>query len=184
MSYCRWSSDDFNCDVYVFESVYGGWETHVACNRPVFDRSALPEADLPGPDHTRAELLAFAERYHALLDAVNNAERVPIGLPHDGAVFVDPTPGACARRLIELRETGYIVPQYAIDALLADQKELGAAGTPRPPDEGTQNRPSESSPGLHTPDDIAAILAEEAEHAEAGRDLDVIWVQSRSDDRE
>lgn len=33
MSYCRFSSDGFNCDVYVYEDCAGGWTTHVAANR-------------------------------------------------------------------------------------------------------------------------------------------------------
>ena len=42
MSYCRWSSDDFQCDVYVYESVAGGFVTHVAANRVVFRMNCLP----------------------------------------------------------------------------------------------------------------------------------------------
>ena len=34
MSYCRWSSDDFQCDVYVFGSDTG-FETYVARGRYV-----------------------------------------------------------------------------------------------------------------------------------------------------
>lgn len=25
MSYCRWSTDDFKCDLYIYEDVAGGW---------------------------------------------------------------------------------------------------------------------------------------------------------------
>ena len=41
----------------------------------------------------------------------------PIGLPCDGESFNDSTPGECADTLERLRGMGYIVPQYAIDAL-------------------------------------------------------------------
>jgi hypothetical protein len=123
MSYCRWSSDDFDCDVYVYESVGGGWTTHIANNRAVFDRSALPPPVPLGAEYTKDELTAFAERYRQLVDAVGTADRVPIGLPHDGATFSDPTPGECAKRLVWLRDAGYQVPQYAIDDLLAEHEE-------------------------------------------------------------
>lgn len=36
MSYCRFSTDDYQCDVYVYEDVGGWWSTHVAGNRPVY----------------------------------------------------------------------------------------------------------------------------------------------------
>jgi hypothetical protein len=47
----------------------------------------------------------------------------PIGLPHDGETFNDDTPTECAQRLFALRSQGYIVPQYAIDALLSEVLE-------------------------------------------------------------
>ena len=34
MSYCRWSTDNFKCDLYCYEDVNGGFTTHVASNRP------------------------------------------------------------------------------------------------------------------------------------------------------
>lgn len=110
MSYCRWSSDDFDCDVYVYEDTAGGWTTHVAGMRVSIDRSGLPpeDADVVG---------SWIGRYQAVMDLVQFAGRQPIGLPHDGETFSDPTPGACADRLEELRALGYHVPQWAIDEL-------------------------------------------------------------------
>jgi hypothetical protein len=46
MSYCRWSSNDFQCDVYVYEDVAGGWTTHVACNRVVYSEPLREEDGL------------------------------------------------------------------------------------------------------------------------------------------
>ena len=115
MSYCRWSSDDFQCDVYVYGDVYGGWCTHVAGNRPVF-KTALPEPVTWNPDDD-ASMRAYFERHQVVTGMIRDATRVPIGLPHDGATFDDPTPGACADTLQMLRASGYQVPQYAIDEL-------------------------------------------------------------------
>lgn len=127
MSYCRFSSDDFSCDVYVYEDVYGGWTTHVAANRVVIDRDALPPApDFPDPlpqDADHPAWKVYFTRHRALLDALDSCERVPIGLPHDGDTFNDDTPGECATRLVGLRGMGYIVPQYAIDALRQEHLE-------------------------------------------------------------
>lgn len=56
MSYCRWSSMNWGCDVYVYEDcdvyVYedcdGGWTTHVAGRRRIFP----PIPDLLGSRHS------------------------------------------------------------------------------------------------------------------------------------
>ena len=117
MSYCRWSSDDFQCDVYVYENVSGGWTTHVASNRPVIDRSVLPPIVTEDP-------LSWYRRLEAVSEQLKTAERKPIGLPHDGKTFNDETPGEAADTLEMLRAVGYNVPQYAIDALREEQNGL------------------------------------------------------------
>lgn len=118
MSYCRWSSDGYNCDLYVYESD-AGWMTHVAGRRRVSDqpRPVPPVAtDLPGVDIDN--WLAWWKAIHAWCDA---AKLEPIGLVCDGQTFVDDTPGDCADRLVWLKGLGYIVPQYAIDELRQEQ---------------------------------------------------------------
>lgn len=121
MSYARWSSDDFQCDVYVWADVCGDWRTAVATNRCVF-KEPLPEpvnyppADAPEPER-KVAIEAWISRHQKVMAMVDAADRVEIGLPHDGEFFNDATPGECADRLVMLREVGYNVPQYAIDAL-------------------------------------------------------------------
>lgn len=117
MSYCRWSSDDFQCDVYVYADVSSGWTTHVAVNRPVIDRSVLPPIIEEDP-------LSWHRRMEAVSKQLKTAERKTIGLPYDGKMFNDETPGEAAETLMMLRTAGYNVPQYAIDALRAEQKEM------------------------------------------------------------
>jgi hypothetical protein len=111
VSYCRWSSNDFDCDVYVYAHVDGGWRTHVAARRHVVDRAGLPPVDGDDLD------AAWFARLREVMRRMKGAPLEPIGLPHDGADFTDPTPGACADRLESLRALGYRVPQFAIDAL-------------------------------------------------------------------
>lgn len=123
MSYCRFSSNDWDCDVYVYESAYGGWTTHIAGNRLDVDRTTWP-APVPLPvglpaDHP--QFRAWFDRYRYVMDAVSNADRVPIDLPHAGQTFTDDTPGECADRLEALRDLGYHVPQDAIDDLRKEQ---------------------------------------------------------------
>lgn len=123
MSYCRWSSDDFQCDVYVYEDAAGGWTTHVARRRHVYNQP-LPDA-VPIPDSTGMsdQMQAFIDRHLTVMNMVSEAELVDIGLPHAGETFNDDTPGECAERLMKLRDIGYWVPQYAIDELMAEHQD-------------------------------------------------------------
>lgn len=122
MSYCRWSSDDFQCDVYVYESVGGGFVTNVAGMRVVFEEP-LPQPVPFDKDH----LDAFLARHDQVLAMVDAATREPIGLPYDGEDFVDPDAGTCADRLEALRRIGYRVPDYAIEALREEAEQGDSA---------------------------------------------------------
>lgn len=118
MSYCRWSNDDFQCDIYCYEDVMGGYTTHVAGSRPVLDGTLPP----PVPcDKEHAD--AWVARHRQVMEWVEKADRKQIGLPFDGESFNDPTAGATADRLQSLKDIGYNVPQYAIDRLREEAKE-------------------------------------------------------------
>lgn len=124
MSYCRWSSDDFCCDLYVFKDVRGGWTTHVASRRRVFAEglpAPCPEPEAFGDIHEWAK--AWTERNCAVMQIVHRTPLVRIGLEHGGATFHDASPVACADRLKNLRAVGYVVPQYAIDELRREQED-------------------------------------------------------------
>jgi hypothetical protein len=122
VSYCRFSSDDFRSDVYVYADSGGGWTTNVAGNRLVFDQPLPPEVELP-TNSDGERFAAWAERHRIVRSMIDRAERVYIGLPYDGECFNDPSPGACADRLEMLQRAGYTVPQYAIDALRDEDRE-------------------------------------------------------------
>lgn len=119
MSYCRLSSNDHQCDVYVYGSD-DGWETYVAGSRVVFKTLLPGRVSLPHP-FTAAEFEAWAERGRVVSRMVDEAERVDIDLPHAAGHFVDSTPSECAKTLIMLRDLGYRVPQYVIDDLLEEE---------------------------------------------------------------
>lgn len=116
MSYCRWSSDNWSCDVYCYEDCSGGFTTHVAWNRVVGDIPKTPPLTKEGiPEYTAA--------HKAQMDFLEDCERAPIELPHAGESFNDPDAASCADRLEELRAIGYNVPQCAIDALREEAME-------------------------------------------------------------
>lgn len=117
MSYCRWSSDDYQSDVYCYEAETG-FVIHVANVRYVFD------GPLPAPvSHERDGFDRWFTRQQAVTSMVDRAERVELSLPHDGESFSFDTPGECANELNRLRAWGYNVPQYAIDTLHEEQAE-------------------------------------------------------------
>lgn len=118
MSYCRWSSDDFQCDVYCYEADEG-FIIHVAVSRPVLKDGDLP----PRIPFTRENIDAFMERWQKVSDWLKTAEKHVIGLPFDGETYVEPTAQEAADRLLTLKAAGYNVPQGAIDSLLEDVLE-------------------------------------------------------------
>jgi hypothetical protein len=112
VSYARWSS---RSNVYVYESE-DGFVTHVAARRWA---EPIPEA--------RLSLLVDGQRFWWELQrrlerqAREVTALVPIGMPHDGATFVDKTAGECADRLEGLRVWGYLVPDRAAEVLRGEQ---------------------------------------------------------------
>lgn len=122
VSYCRWSTDDFRCDVYVYADIDGGWTTHVAGNRVVFPEPMPDPVTLPHPFDSE-QWDAWWRRHQTVSAMVERATREPIGLPHDGETFNDPTPGECADRLNALAAAGYRVPAYVIADLREEEAE-------------------------------------------------------------
>jgi hypothetical protein len=115
VAYARFSSDNWKSDVYTWADVGGGWITHVASSRHVFDDAyPMPEYVADGT----AE--AFVEWYGAQRIAIDHAHLEPIGGPLDGSHCTSYSPGECAEFLLMVRSHGYHVPQYAIDALLEE----------------------------------------------------------------
>lgn len=114
MSYCRWSSDDHTSDVYVYFAgdEHGGFVTEVAGRRYLLPDGLPPELDVMS-----TPTLLWLERHQERQRILKAAALVPIGLPHDGASFRDPTPRECAARLRCLAAVGYRVPADAIAAL-------------------------------------------------------------------
>lgn len=116
MSYCRWSSDNWQCDVYCYEDFSGGFTIHVAGVRVLGD---IPKT----PVMTKENMAEYLAAHQAQMEFLKTAKHACIGLPHDEEEFNEATAAACADRLEMLRSVGYHVPQYAIDAL---REEAGA----------------------------------------------------------
>ncbi len=116
MSYCRWSSMNHGCDLYVFADVHGGYTCHVAKMKRVSDTPCpeMPEQwwKLP-PD----ELLAI---HQAQLAWCDQSKLEPIGLPHDGASFYNLPKAEMCETLAMLKREGYRMPTDLIEAIASE----------------------------------------------------------------
>jgi len=121
MSYCRWSCDDFQSDVYVYESCFGHWQIAVAANRVLVDRSKLPPPVSPLED-----LAGYTARHRLLSDMLKEAKTVAIPHVLSGASFACATPGRAADMLEELKAEGFHVPNGVIEHLREEDKESQA----------------------------------------------------------
>jgi len=150
MSYCRFSSMNWSCNVYVYEDVSGGWTTHVAAMRraippiPSFIGSSLTmhlhrwsgaswnkvdqrmEYDHPLRALIYRAYLWLAVFWHAHVHrrSLDLIPLRPINGPYDGHTFNDSSPGQCAHTLENLAALGYVVPGHVIEALHEEQLEM------------------------------------------------------------
>jgi len=112
MSYCRFSSDCWQSDVYVYESAEG-FNIHVAGRRYVSDQ---PRPEFP-KDASADNVMAY---WKACDEWVEKAHAEDINFPA-GDHYVSPilvqSQQECIDKLMELRGMGYRIPQQAIDAL-------------------------------------------------------------------
>lgn len=119
MSYCRWSSDDFQCDLYCYAAVGGGYVTYVASMRHVI------EEKLPPPIKFENDPQGWVYRNAIVMRIVENSELVPIGLPCDGERYEDKTLKEFRDRIAGLIAMGYRVPSKVLETIDAELKENG-----------------------------------------------------------
>jgi len=122
MSYCRWSSDNFECDLYCYQSD-DGYVTHVASKRVVGDVPPLPPWPIWSGGDGAMHLNQWIVAVRAQHDYVDKAERIPIGLPYDGETFIDVTLGEFLARLLHLREAGYRFPDSVLDDVREEMEQ-------------------------------------------------------------
>ncbi|HEX3862744.1 MAG TPA: hypothetical protein VHY35_13720 [Stellaceae bacterium] len=120
MSYCRWSSDDWRCDLYCYEDVSGGWTTHVANLRRVGN---IPKVDW---NLLSTDVRKFNRQYAAQRASLDKMELVNIGLPHDGETFHDYSLEDFRDRITMLRDAGYSCPDYVLEEIDEEIQERDA----------------------------------------------------------
>jgi hypothetical protein len=121
MSYCRWSSDDHQCDIYAWEDCGGSFVIEVASSR------RTPKEPFPEHVSPKKDFDGWWARHQAVAKMIDDTESKPLGMAHDGERFTCDTPGVTADKMEYLRGLGYNVPQYAIDTLREEQEEMADA---------------------------------------------------------
>ncbi len=110
MSLCRWSSQNWMCDLYVYHHYLGFVSVNVAANRIVGD---IPQEPLlSDPD--------WVVKHRAVMAFLKDAKRESIGLKYAGETHDFPDPKEAANFLKELRELGYKFPDDVIEDLNND----------------------------------------------------------------
>lgn len=135
MSYCRFSTNDFHCDLYVYAYTGGGYICEVAKYRVVGD---VPPLYWPA-DGSNEEVEKAISAYEAQMAFMRSAQRTPINLPHAGAHFHIATAQELFDRLLFLKDLGYNFPQQVFDAVLAERQVEGLLDWPA--DEPVESKP-------------------------------------------
>ena len=128
MAYCRFSTNNFQCDVYVYESVNDCWVTHVAYRRWPENMPDDPEECLTDEIFKAggAVLRDAYAKHCRLYEARKNWMRAhqhllkEINHPLAGEDFSHETPGECAKFLRQLLNEGFRVP---LDVILQLEQE-------------------------------------------------------------
>ncbi len=123
MSYCRWSSDSWKCDLYCYADVSGGYTTHVAGRRRVGN---IP--DDKWDDFALGKITAdeFIKLHSAQMKAVEACDFEEITLPHSGETFNDPDLESFKKRLLYLRGLGYSFPDHVLSTIDEEMAEEAA----------------------------------------------------------
>jgi hypothetical protein len=121
MSYCRFSTNDWRCDLYCYESDRC-FVTHTAGNRKV--GRWVPS---PGYGLLKSKIGRWwwGIQYRLHLWSYALAPRRDLALPHAGETFMDGDLESFRERLVWLRSLGYRFPDYvltSIDEEIAEEK--------------------------------------------------------------
>lgn len=127
MSYCRWSTNDFQCDLYCYEDISGRFYTHVGSRRAHY-KAPLPEVvdfifDFENEKEREEWAQKYLDRHNLVMKLHEQADFVKIGLPSDGETYCDETLEEFLDTLERLKEEGYIFPDYVIEKVKEEIKE-------------------------------------------------------------
>lgn len=104
MAYCRWSTDDYQCDLYVYADVSGGYTIHVAGGRYLF------KEPLPPPVSFMTDIPEWVERHNKVMAMCEAADQEKIDLAYAGDSFYGYSAEQAVDTLRMLHGLGYRFP--------------------------------------------------------------------------
>jgi hypothetical protein len=126
MSYCRFSSNNFKSDIYLYDSNQGLC-LHIAANRIVGEPPAynlMMVSKLNDYKEGSAEYKSILDEFMAAQKAHNDfmetVKREYINFEHAGQTFYFSEANECAEFLRQLIALGYHVPEGVIEAVIED----------------------------------------------------------------
>ena len=119
MSYCRWSSLNYQCDIYAYESE-DGYYIHIARLRKMGPQRYLPWQEWIDKEISTEEFFDIYEKFNKELD---NSPNVEIGLPFDGETIRCQDEEDFYDTMAKLKEVGYYFPDNVLD-MIAEEMEL------------------------------------------------------------
>jgi hypothetical protein len=123
MSYCRWSTDSFRCDVYAYEDTGGGWTIHVASRK-----KDLPNVvRQPEIDREWSDSAAWSAAYRLWELNYDAAPWIELTAPSAGMSFNEPSLEAFRDRMQALRAEGLRFPDEVFEAIDDEIAERDAA---------------------------------------------------------
>ena len=87
MSYCRWSTNDFRCDLYVYEDSFNRIQMHIAGRRHTIPDDLMPPSiNYDDPDWSNL----WPVRSKVVTELMKQYPNEPIGGPYDGlSIYFD-----------------------------------------------------------------------------------------------
>ena len=114
MSYCRWSTDNFNCDLYAYQSDRG-YIIHVCAGKYSGD---IPKNDMSFLDSgTKEDIDKYLQTSKVQSDYLKTCGTEPIGLPYDGETFELETIEDFYNKMQELIKVGYRCPESVLEGI-------------------------------------------------------------------
>lgn len=114
MSLCRWSSDNFNCDLYIYESVYGGYQINLATSKY---KGEIPEVDYSLLTKGCADWDKFNEQREIQSDYLAKFGTEPLKLKEVCQDKSVDTLEELLEEVLHLRECGYRFPDSLIEKI-------------------------------------------------------------------
>ena len=134
MSYCRWSTDDFQCDIYAYGSVDNTFTIHVAGRRRVFKEPLPPPVSMEDAE-------GWVNRDNIVTKMLDKADLVDIDLPNAGESYEEPDLQSFLERMLQLRAEGFRFPDSAIERIRAEiTEEAKGDGEPKERDSASSPR--------------------------------------------